>query len=231
MSNCSSPSAVILQTFKLNLSMNCTKLHYCLFPEKQFSAGDKASLTKVKFFRNNDASCLRKQHYGIYVTYPLPYSPALYYGYWSCGAKSSDSFFKWLLMYEHFRVSPAPHNASISTQTSQTIRRKPCTQKHDKKENNARTFTHGACIVCVCVCVCRTKPGKKNDVEAVETRSELHSVTRVESAQNVKKMQFKSTRHAVGKRKKHQRLTSLFFLSDELQRGFVCLLLDAKTQW
>lgn len=38
--------------------MNCTKLHYCLFPEKQFSAGDKASLTKVKFFRNNDASCL-----------------------------------------------------------------------------------------------------------------------------------------------------------------------------
>lgn len=64
--------------------------------------------------------------------------------------------------------------------------------KARQKESNVKTFTHGVCIVCMCVC--RTKPGKKNDVEAVETRSELHIVTRGESAQNVKKMQFKSPR-------------------------------------
>lgn len=71
----------------------------------------------------------------------------------------------------------------------------------------------------MCVCVCRTKRGKKNDVEAVETRSELHIVTRVESAQNVEKMQFKIHETCLTKKKKSTR-DRLSFLSDKLQGGF-----------
>lgn len=61
------------------------------------------------------------------------------------------------------------------------------------------------------VCVCRTKPGKKNDVEAVETRSELHIVTRVESAQNIEKMQFKIHKTCLIKKKKAPEIDFLFF--------------------
>lgn len=77
--------------------------------------------------------------------------------------------------------------------------------------------------------MCRTKPGKKNDAEAVETRSELHIVTRGESAQNVKKMPFKV--HETCFRKKKKAPAVDFFSSDELQSGVFSLLLAAKTQW
>lgn len=64
-------------------------------------------------------------------------------------------------------------------------------------------------------------------MEAVETRSELHIVTRGESAQNVKKMQFKVHETCLRKKKKAPEIDFLFFY-DELQSGVFALLLAAK---